>query len=47
VPLLRGPDGYMTQSDSQWTQIAQALANTKQIPQVLPAATYYTDEYLK
>jgi ABC-type nitrate/sulfonate/bicarbonate transport system substrate-binding protein len=47
VPLLKGPDGYMTQSDKQWLQIAQALANTKQIPAVLPAASYYTDDYLK
>jgi hypothetical protein len=37
----------MTQSDSQWEQIAQSLANTKQIPAVLPASSYYTDDYLK
>jgi ABC-type nitrate/sulfonate/bicarbonate transport system substrate-binding protein len=47
VPLLKGPDGYLTQSDTQWLQIAQALANTKQIPAVLPASSYYTDDYLK
>ncbi len=47
VPLLKGADGYMTQSDTQWEQIAQALANTKQIPAVLPASTYYTNDYLK
>lgn len=47
VPLLKGPDGYMTQSDTQWLQIAQALADTKQIPKVLPASSYYTDDYLK
>lgn len=47
VPVLKGPGGYMTQSDQQWTGIAQALANTKQIPKVLPASSYYTNDYLK
>jgi putative hydroxymethylpyrimidine transport system substrate-binding protein len=47
VPLLKGATGYMTQSDGQWQQIAQALADTKQIPAVLPVATYYTDDFLK
>jgi len=42
VPLLKGANGYMTQSDAQWTGIAEALFNAKEIPKVLPAATYYT-----
>jgi ABC-type nitrate/sulfonate/bicarbonate transport system substrate-binding protein len=46
VPLLKGPNGYMIQSDAQWTGIAQALADTKQIPKVLPPSSYYTNEYL-
>jgi putative hydroxymethylpyrimidine transport system substrate-binding protein len=46
IPLLKGSAGYMTQSDEQWTVIAQALADTKEIPKVLPASSYYTNDYL-
>lgn len=48
VPLLTtATGGYMTQTDAQWTGIAEALANAKEIPKVLPASTYYTNDYLK
>lgn len=47
IPLLKGPNGYFVQSDAQWTGIAKALADTKQIDKVLPAATYYTNAYLQ
>lgn len=47
VPLLKGPDGYMTQSGAQWLGIAQALQTTGQIKEVLKPSVYYTNEYLK
>lgn len=47
IPLLKGPQGYFVQTDAQWTAIAQALADTKQIDKVLPASTYYTNAYLQ
>lgn len=47
VPLLKGPNGYMTQSDAQWLGIADALHSTNQIKEVLKASVYYTNEYLK
>ena len=47
IPLLKGPNGYLVQTDAQWDGIAKALADTKQIDKALPAATYYTNDYLK
>lgn len=47
VPLLKGPQGYMTQTDQHWLPIAQALKDTDQIPSVLAASTYYTNELLQ
>eukprot|EP01037_Dinobryon_pediforme_P027917 gene27917-30976_t len=35
VPLLKGPQGYMTQTDAHWLPLAQALKDTGQIPEVL------------
>jgi len=46
VPLMKGANGYMTQTDAQWTGIAQALAFSGQIPKVLPPSSYYTNAYL-
>lgn len=46
IPLLKGPNGYLTQTDAQWDGIAKALADTKQIDKALPAGTYYTNAYL-
>jgi ABC-type nitrate/sulfonate/bicarbonate transport system substrate-binding protein len=46
IGLLKGKDGYMTQSDDQWNGIAKALADTKQIDRALPASDYYTNDYL-
>jgi NitT/TauT family transport system substrate-binding protein len=46
IPLLKGPNGYFIQSDAQWTAIAKALADTKQIDRALPASEYYTNDYL-
>jgi ABC-type nitrate/sulfonate/bicarbonate transport system substrate-binding protein len=46
IPLLKGPNGYLKQTDAQWLGIAQALADTKQIPEVKPASAYYTNAYL-
>lgn len=47
VPLLKGPQGYMVQTDQHWLPIAQALKDTDQIPAVLPASKYYTNELLQ
>ncbi len=46
VPLMKGPDGYMKQSDQSWLPLATALKDTDQIPQVLPASKYYTNELI-
>lgn len=46
IGLLKGKDGYMSQSDAQWNGIAKALADTKQIDKALPAGSYYTNAYL-
>lgn len=47
VPLLKGPKGYMAQTDANWLPLAQALKDTDQIPAVLPAAKYYTNELMQ
>lgn len=47
VPILKGSDGYLAQADQQWLPLAQALKDTGQIKEVLPAAKYYTNELLK
>ena len=47
TPLLKGPDGYMVQNDQHWLPIAQALKDTGQIKEVLPASKYYTNELFK
>ena len=47
VPLLKGPQGYMMQTDAHWLPLAQALLDTKQITNVKPASTYYTNEIIK
>lgn len=47
VPLLKGPQGYMMQTDQHWLPLAQALKDTDQIKEVLPASKYYTNEVLK
>lgn len=47
VPLLKGPQGYMMQTDQHWLPIAQALKDTDQIKAVLPASKYYTNELMK
>lgn len=47
VPLLKGKNGYMMQSDQDWLPIANALKATGQIKTVLPADKYYTNDYLK
>lgn len=47
VPLLKGPQGYMMQTDQHWLPIAQALKDTDQIPAVLAASKYYTNELLR
>jgi ABC-type nitrate/sulfonate/bicarbonate transport system substrate-binding protein len=44
--LMKGPDGYYKQSDSQWTVLAQALKDIGQIPAVKTPSTYYTNAYL-
>lgn len=44
--LMKGPDGYFKQTDSQWTVLAEALKDIGQIPAVKPASTYYTNDYL-
>jgi len=46
IPLLKGPDGYLVQSDAQWTAIAKALTDTKQVDQAKAASDYYTNDYL-
>lgn len=46
VPLLKGPDGYMKQTDKQWLSIANALLGVQLIKSVKPAETYYTNELL-
>ncbi len=47
APLLKGKRGLLFQDAAQWTGLAQALKNTGQIPAVLPAATYFTNAYLR
>lgn len=47
IPLLKGPEGYMTQTDQHWLPIAQALKDTGQLKEVLSADKYYTNELLK
>ena len=47
VPLMKGPHGFMTQTDDHWLPLAQALKDTDQIPAVLAASKYYTNELLK
>jgi NitT/TauT family transport system substrate-binding protein len=37
----------MMQEDKNWLPIAQALKDTDQIKEVLPASKYYTNELLK
>ncbi|WP_168992270.1 ABC transporter substrate-binding protein [Mesorhizobium norvegicum] len=45
--LMKGDTGYMMQEDKNWLPIAQALKDTDQIKEVLPASKYYTNELLK
>lgn len=47
VPLLKGPNGYMKQTDAHWLPLAEALKDTDQIPAVLPASKYYTNELME
>ncbi len=44
--LMKGPDGYYKQSDTQWTVLAQSLKDIGQIPEVKAPSTYYTNAYL-
>jgi len=44
--LMKGPDGYYKQSDSQWTVLAQSLKDIGQIPEVKAPSVYYTNAYL-
>lgn len=46
VPILKGPNGYLVQADQHWLPLAQALVDTGQLKQVLPANKYYTNELL-
>ena len=46
APLMKGSDGYMKQSDQSWLPLVQALKDTDQIPAVLPASKYYTNELI-
>lgn len=47
IPILKGPQGYLTQSNEHWIPLAQALKDTDQITAVLPANKYYTNDYIK
>lgn len=47
LKLMKGDTGYMAQEDKNWLPIAQALKDTDQIKEVLPATKYYTNELLK
>lgn len=47
VPLLKGSQGYMMQTDDHWLPLAQALKDTDQIPAVLAASKYYTNEVVQ
>jgi ABC-type nitrate/sulfonate/bicarbonate transport system substrate-binding protein len=44
--LMKGQNGYMMQDDQHWLPIAQALKDSDQIKEVLPASKYYTNELL-
>lgn len=44
--LMKGPDGYFKQSDTQWSVLAQALKGIGQISAVKTPSTYYTNDYL-
>ena len=46
IPLLKGKNGYLNQTAAQWTALATALKDTKQLPAVLPADKYFTNAYL-
>ena len=44
--LMKGPDGYFRQHDTQWVELAGALKDINQIPSVKAPGTYYTNDYL-
>lgn len=47
IPLLKGSkDELFTATDAQWTELGQALKDAGQLDEVLPPATYYTNEYI-
>jgi ABC-type nitrate/sulfonate/bicarbonate transport system substrate-binding protein len=47
IPFLKNSAGQLfTQSDSEWSEVANALKSTNQISTAYPASQYYTNEYL-
>lgn len=46
VPLLKGPDGYLTQTSRQWSELTGALKSVGELKTVLPASAYYTNRYI-
>jgi putative hydroxymethylpyrimidine transport system substrate-binding protein len=45
--LMKGPQGYMKQTDQHWLPLAQALKDTDQIKAVQPASKYYTNQVIE
>lgn len=44
--ILKGAKGYFTSSASQWTQLAKALKTVGELNKVLPAHSYFTNDYI-
>jgi NitT/TauT family transport system substrate-binding protein len=47
VPLLKNKSGdFFTQTNAQWTTLAQALVNVKQLDKVEKPSAYFTNKFL-
>jgi len=44
--LMKGPDGYFKQTDTQWNTLSTALKGIGQIPATKPPSVYYTNAYI-
>jgi ABC-type nitrate/sulfonate/bicarbonate transport system substrate-binding protein len=46
IPLLKGPHGYFTESNAQWSLLTHALRSVGVLSKVLPPSQYYTNKYV-
>ena len=44
--VMDGPDGLLTQRESQWSELTDALQAVGQLDTAAEASTYYTNDYL-